>query len=262
MDLLQHPENLLTRQGWPTLLGVIRPLLDAALDVAGAVIHAILELIGIVLDAILALFTTRINIPILTDFCEQVVFQGHSQLTILSLVSLLAAIPFTIVYKLASGHNQPPLHESDIQMLRDLHWSSHLEPGDRRADAAAVAWTGGARDLARPDDAAWNAAGWALSFVGVALTGVLGAMTLIEDATLDIAEQTPFGIVKVVLQGVGFVIGLPLDVVRDGFTNTPGALELRPLAVGADRPGQRGGQHAGRTLGLTRAIRAWARSSA
>ena len=141
MALLQHPENLLSGQGLAALLGVIRPLLDAALEVAGAVIHAVLELIGIVLNAILALFTTRINIPFLTDFCEQVVFQGQSQLTILSLVSLLAAIPFTIVYKLATGHTQPPLHDSDIQMLRDLHWSGLWSQ-------ATTALNGGSRALA------------------------------------------------------------------------------------------------------------------
>ncbi len=226
MDLLRHPENLLSQRGLADLLSTIRPLLDAALGVAGALIHAILELLGIVLDAILALLTTRINIPILTDFCESVVFQGRSQLTILSLVSLLAAIPLTVVYKLASGQDQPPLHDSDIQMLRDLHWSTIWSQATAALSGSRDLEQEAARDLARPDDAAWNAAGWALSFVGVALGGVLGAMTLVEDASLNIAQQTPFGIVKVVLQGVSFIIGLPLDVVRDGFTNTPSALNF------------------------------------
>jgi uncharacterized protein YutE (UPF0331/DUF86 family) len=227
-DLLQHPEHLLTLQGIADLLGIIKPLLNAGLSIAGAVIHAMLELMGVVLNALLDLFTTRINIPILTDFVEQVVFQGQSQLTVVSLVSLLAAVPFTIIYKLASGHNRPPITMADTAMLRNLHWSdiwarvTAAFTGTRELAAAGA----DARDVARPDDAAWNAAGWALGFVGIAVSGVIGTMTVIEDLSLGIAEKTPFGIVKLVLSGVNFLIGLPLDVVRDGFTNTPSDLNF------------------------------------
>ncbi len=67
----------------------------------------LLELIAQVAEWIVALANKRIDVPGLTDFIETHILRGRP-LTLLTLLAVLEAIPYTIVYKLASGSTEGP----------------------------------------------------------------------------------------------------------------------------------------------------------
>lgn len=87
---LQDPSQLLS---WSpeTLLDIIKPLAKAGLTIMRFVVDGLLAITPTVVSAIHGILQQRISIPFLTDFIEIVVFRRRQQLSLLSLITLLAA---------------------------------------------------------------------------------------------------------------------------------------------------------------------------
>ncbi len=103
------PKAFFTTGATVILLGVraLLQLLMRLIKVGGALL---LELVEQVADWLVRLANGRIDIPWVTDFIETTILRGRP-LTLLSLFSVIAAVPYTIIYKLAKGTTEGPFAE-------------------------------------------------------------------------------------------------------------------------------------------------------
>lgn len=135
----------------------------------------------------------RIQIPWLTEFIERTILRGRT-LTLLTLISVVAAIPYTLAYKLAHGGDDGPFSGP----------ASFAAPADDRTEARASAALdsltsdGGtdalASETARHPPAEWNAD--AAAYINVVGSFLCGLVT----ATADLLDndKTPVRAVKLV----------------------------------------------------------------
>jgi hypothetical protein len=126
-NALADPERLVGA-GIDLLLACVQAVADTALELGETVVRAIADIIDVLLDALHDFCTTRISLPLVTDFYEQVVMEGDgSEMTPFSMIALLAAIPMTVAYKAISGRDEPVFSESQsAEFLRragsDYDW--------------------------------------------------------------------------------------------------------------------------------------------
>jgi hypothetical protein len=83
-----------------TLLDIIEALLVGALAVANAFIDGLLAVIADAIAAIMSILTTEIHIPVLAWLYETLFGE---KLTFLNVVTLVASIPVTLIYRVVEG---------------------------------------------------------------------------------------------------------------------------------------------------------------
>lgn len=113
---LGNPSDLVGA-GIDLLLQAIKALIDGALVFAEDIVRILQAALEQLIDAIWQIGTTRIELPLVTDFCETVVLRGQGQLTIFNLLALVAAAPFTIAVKLG-GHPGPVFTPEDVAAFK------------------------------------------------------------------------------------------------------------------------------------------------
>lgn len=164
-------------------LKAVVKLLVRLLTVAG---DLVLRFADVLLAAATKVLNLHLEIPYLTDFVEDTILGGR-KLTLLTLFSVLAAIPFTVAYKLANG-------------------------GDHGPFGAAVAFAGDDGEQTRRFDE--TAAG----YINVACGFVIGIVVTVVDLADD--DMAAPRILKVVSSAAGFVIcgvtGFPVDTSDPG----------------------------------------------
>jgi hypothetical protein len=82
-------------------LAIVRDLLDLAIQATRDTVLLLIELAATLIDELIKLLNREISIPFVSDFYH--IINNGEQLTLLSLTSLLAAIPATVLGKLALG---------------------------------------------------------------------------------------------------------------------------------------------------------------
>lgn len=87
-------------QSLADVLAVVRDLVAGLIHLGQVVSDAFLTLLQAIIDGIVSFLTGTIQIPFLSDFYQSI---AGDQLSVLSLFSLIAAVPTTIVYKLITG---------------------------------------------------------------------------------------------------------------------------------------------------------------
>jgi hypothetical protein len=97
--LWKDPAEFVTKS-FASILGVVRDLVVGFLQLVDAIIENILAAIPTILTAISDMVTAEIDIPIIGDLFKAI---GGGPLTMLNLVALVAAIPATIIGKVAGG---------------------------------------------------------------------------------------------------------------------------------------------------------------
>ncbi len=154
-------------------------LLVRVLTVAG---DLVLRFVDVLLEVAVKALNLHLEIPFLTDFIEDSILGGR-ELTLLTLLSVLAAIPFTVAYKLAHGPESGPY-------------------------GAAVSFAGDEdpKQVARFNETAAAA-------VNLVCSVVIGIVVTVVDLADD--EMAAPRILKVVSSAAGLVIsgvtGFPLD---------------------------------------------------
>src|SRR4029078_2912943 len=93
-------EEGFTGQTLADVLKVVRDLVAGVIYLGKVVADAFLTLLQTVIGAIVDFLTGTINIPFVSDFYTAIT---NDQLSVISLFSLIAAVPTTIVYKLLTG---------------------------------------------------------------------------------------------------------------------------------------------------------------
>lgn len=82
------------------VLAVVRDLVAGLIHLGQVVVDSFLKLLQAIIDGIVSFLTAPIQIPFLSDFYQGV---AGDPLSVLSLFSLIVAVPTTIVYKLVTG---------------------------------------------------------------------------------------------------------------------------------------------------------------
>jgi phage-related protein len=95
--LWKDPAEFVTKS-FAAILGIVRDLVVGFLQLVDAVIENILAVIPKILTAISDMITAEINVPIISELFSAI---GAGQLSMLNLVALVAAIPATIIGKVA-----------------------------------------------------------------------------------------------------------------------------------------------------------------
>jgi hypothetical protein len=117
------------------------------IDTAENMIDTTLDAVGLLLPSVQALMSARWDIPVITWLYEEVICDGDgSKLSLLDLVALLAAIPSTVIAKVATGRNLFPDATAQA-VLRATTWEDLLDAlrsptaAHSRAPALATAAT-------------------------------------------------------------------------------------------------------------------------
>jgi hypothetical protein len=125
-----------------TLLDALKAMLVAAIAVGKAMVDGVLAVIGDVIDAIWSAIADPIDFPVIS-WLYQLLF--GEPLTLLNLVTLVAAIPVTIIYRIATGeYPQDSSAAQQAQLNRQGVGPRRVEDGilaawQQRAMGTAVA---------------------------------------------------------------------------------------------------------------------------
>lgn len=162
--------------GVDLLLQAMGALADLGLEVAGDVLKSILAVLDGLLDALYEVGTTRLDVPVLTTFYEQVVMGGNgSRLTLFSLVALAAALPMTVAYKSLSGRDEPVFSTADRDAFLALKGNDYTWIRDPFAVTALASTPPPLRG------AVIDRLGWASGFVYVASATIWGCTATVSD---------------------------------------------------------------------------------
>jgi hypothetical protein len=158
-------------------------------------VHALFGFLKQQIDQIWALCTAPINIPVLSSFYQTTVVPGE-QLTMLSLITLAAAIPLTVTYKLVTGQSGSMFTDDDLAAVRNPNWSgytaitSSIQQTFGSADGAAGRSVAPAAPDARgvrataADWVWWGLGGYVYAFSSLAW----GICCYIEDSTKNVSK--------------------------------------------------------------------------
>lgn len=118
---------------------VLEVIGDAVLDTLKNVVVGAMEFAKFILDAIKTGATTKINIPFLSALYKDI---SGNDLTLLDGISLLIAVPTTLIFKLAA--NRAPYSDADVAAIQAASVSQLFGPalnsaGDEATDAGAAA---------------------------------------------------------------------------------------------------------------------------
>ena len=122
ISILSSPAGLFGASLADVLRKALQSIIDAAITLAKEVVHSIFAAMGEAIADAFEVAATRINIPYLTAFYEQVVMNGEGEFSLLGLSSLLAAIPFTVAYKLATGNSGPVFTSQEVATISGAGW--------------------------------------------------------------------------------------------------------------------------------------------
>ncbi len=106
-------------QALADVLGIIRDLAELVIQLANDVADAFLSLLQTVLDGVLDFLTAPLDIPFVSQFYKLI---AGDQLSPLSLMSLVVAVPTTIVYKILTGGSVPGGSSSARLGASSLNW--------------------------------------------------------------------------------------------------------------------------------------------
>jgi hypothetical protein len=170
--------NKLLGAGVDLVLQALKAVVDLALEMAEEVIRAIVALLGKLLDILHKMATTRIDVPILMPFYEDIVMGGNGeQVTLLSLISLAAAVPLTIAYKALSGRDEPVFGQQQHDAFMALDGSRYTWLHNPFAPRTQVLAAGGLPI----DEHVVDGLNWAGGFVSAVSAAVWGIATTISD---------------------------------------------------------------------------------
>ena len=245
---LDGAQDALAQAGLGSYLVSMEALLDAAMakllagldtvatDVVGLVrgaAQAFFNIINEMIEALGELAQKHIVLPWLTHFYEKVLLDGTGQLSLVSLISLAAAVPLTITYNLASGQPGSPFSAADAQTVRAGTWVDTATItaavqhffGDGASTAQALTSSAGAAELENTAGkaSAQQIAYWGLNYSYSVATAFWGVCCFLEDRSpLPVPKCVTS--IKLMAQFVAVATGFPM------FSTTPGAGDSRVVA--------------------------------
>ncbi|PYI22685.1 hypothetical protein BO99DRAFT_468445 [Aspergillus violaceofuscus CBS 115571] len=108
---------------------VVGILADGVLSSVQVVVDAVLNLLYDVAEVAIALLDTKIHIPVVSDILNAV---GVPDISLLDLLCWIAAVSFTVVYKVAYQHAPFPAHDPAVQTIVSAsHWKTVAEDFQR-----------------------------------------------------------------------------------------------------------------------------------
>ena len=106
-SLLSDPRKLIMF-GLEELITLLKGLIDVGMLLLQKALSIVFDFIVKLIEFTHATLNTRINIPIVTDFCEKIVLPKGQKLTLYGLIALAGAVPYTILHKLINLTTCPP----------------------------------------------------------------------------------------------------------------------------------------------------------
>jgi hypothetical protein len=193
------------------LLRVVQGVVDATLAGVQAVADALLTIAGAVLSAVQEMFTAAWDIPFVSQFYT---WLTDAELTLLDLLSLIVAIPATILYKALHGAAPFPDQASVDAFTGSFSAATMLAAsglGPRTGPAPApVVLAPGVRVQARVEDAP-GAGATLLAIAGCLSTVVYGLLSAVMDVKPMLGTGQPDPLVKTLSK-----IALGLEVLAQG----------------------------------------------
>ncbi len=191
-DFIDSAETSLD-EALATILELLKASLDMAIDLAKAVVDAVLDMLIAGYQMVLDMIDSRINIPIITWFYEEVICAGDgSKLTILNLLALAGALPVTVLSKLF--HGEAPFTEAFEKKFQTMSWQDygfyHL-PSNLFGAAAQENYRPRVNDVLDTAQPGWvMPLSWAQGFVFSASVAVwFGGVMASDTANVSVLEN-------------------------------------------------------------------------
>ena len=117
LSIIQDPKSF-GSVAIPDLLDMVNKLVDALLMLCDAIVDAFMTIAGYAMDALDTLINTELNLGFLNTLWKWVAglagYPDDDKLTMSALMSLLAAFPTTVIYKLIEGVNTEPFPDGQF----------------------------------------------------------------------------------------------------------------------------------------------------
>jgi len=115
--IFNSPDSLLDSV-FADVLAALKSALDALLTLLRSAVDAVFEMAADAISALFAIAQARIEIPLLTDFYEQVVMGGQGEFSLLGVVSLMGAMGFNVAYKLITRRTEQVFSDALSQEMK------------------------------------------------------------------------------------------------------------------------------------------------
>jgi len=209
-NFVSSPDALL-RAALADVLTACHDVLDKAIELFRTALSGLFGLLIGGIDAAFAICQKKIEIPLLTTFFESVVLQHKGTFSLLSLVSVAAAIPFTVAYKLVMRQAGPIFSATEVTTVTASDWLAKMYAvssinsllgGATSASAAAVGASAGQTTTTAAEPSA-GASGdapavstfqkWCAgaSFIYMASSALWGGTCVIEESLLIPSDKAP-----------------------------------------------------------------------
>jgi hypothetical protein len=116
-SFLNSPDSLLDA-GLGAILSALKSAVDELLGLIRSAVDGLFAGADDVIQSVLAIAQARIDIPVLTDFYEQVIMGGQGEFSLLGVVSLMGAVGFNVTYKLVTGQTGHVFSDAQIQEIK------------------------------------------------------------------------------------------------------------------------------------------------
>lgn len=185
-----------------TFLGnIATDLIDALIDFAIAAVNALAGITSDVMSALTSMLTTEVPIPFLQTIWTWI-SGSNNPLRIVDLISLLAALPVTIIYTLATGNEPFPAPSDDAKRARPMDSSDDggmvvITNPEIAAIIQILSWFPAAISLALGPVPFWP-----LTLAGAAMAGLVfyfggGPDMLTKQEWTDIGDIATLGVLVV-----------------------------------------------------------------
>jgi len=122
-SLIQNPKNF-SSVAVPDFITMFRKLVDSLLSLADAILDSFLAVVDGAMDGISALLDRELDLGFLNTLWSWIAklagYPDDDKLTVAALLSLLAAFPCTIIYKLIEGVNNEPFPNGTLTASREM----------------------------------------------------------------------------------------------------------------------------------------------
>ena len=123
LSLIQNPKSFSSR-AVPDFINMFKKLVDSLLSLADAILDSFLAVVDGAMDGINALLNRELDLGFLNTLWSWIAklagYPDDDKLTVAALLSLLAAFPCTIIYKLIEGVSNEPFPNGTLAASREM----------------------------------------------------------------------------------------------------------------------------------------------
>jgi len=208
-NLLHDPKNL-GKVVLAEIVTALKSVLDKAIELIKSGLESIFDLLESTIEELRRLLNAEIKIPILTSLYKYIT--NGEKLTILNLITLAGALPFTIIYK-ALNNTNAPYSQAELDDFLTKTWQDY-DSYFKSANNIRKRSTEQDQMSITEDEKRLLKASWGIGYIFSASVLVQGVLTSINDVLIvpPEFESGPIGTAQTVAESLTQVFAFPFTI--------------------------------------------------